>query len=192
MFRKAVVTIFTWPVWGLMALMAATRFHHFGDFQTFPDASLAVFFLAGLFAANPWAFVILLLEASLIDTLAIGLGGVSGWCVTPAYLFLLPTYGIMWLGGRWTRRFQPDGISGIVSALATLLAMTVLAFLVSNLGFFLLSGYFDDLSLADYSTRVATYFPQYLMTTLLYTALVLTGRWLWRQLWAAGPAIAQK
>jgi len=33
----------------LIALMALTRFHHFGDVLHLPDASLAVFFFAGFY-----------------------------------------------------------------------------------------------------------------------------------------------
>jgi hypothetical protein len=32
--------------------------------------------------------------------IAIMLGGVSDWCVTPAYGFLIPTYACLWYGGR--------------------------------------------------------------------------------------------
>ncbi len=192
MLKKEEDAIFTWPLWGLMALMAATRFHHFGDLRTLPDASLAVFFLAGLFVANPWAFVILLIEAGLIDYLAIHFGGVSGWCVTPAYLFLIPTYGILWLGGRRSRGFSPDTVTGIVSTLGAVLVAAMLAFLLSNAGFYLLSGYFDGLGPVEYSTRVVSYLPPYLMSTFTYSALVLAGLWLWRHLSAPGPALPHK
>ncbi len=168
-------------VWGPMALMAATRFHHFGDFKTLPDASLAAFFLAGLFAGHPGWFGILLLEAGLIDYLAITYGGVSGWCVTPAYLFLVPTYGAMWLGGRWCRRYRLDETSGLIVSLATLAGTTLLAFLISNASFYLLSGYFDSLSPLEYATRVARHLLPYLGTTLAYAVLVLGGLWLGRQ-----------
>ncbi len=192
MFRKRATTISTWPAWGLMALMAATRFHHFGDLQTLPDASLAVFFLAGLFVTNPWLFAFLLVEAGLIDYLAINLGGVSGWCVTPAYLFLLPTYGVMWLGGRFSRRFKTGELNGITLALAVSTGMTVLAFLISNTSFYFLSGYFDHLSLTDYFNQVIAYLPRYLTSTIAYTSLILAGNWLWRQTMMTPPATSHK
>ncbi len=192
MLRNKVVKIFTWPAWGLMALMAATRFHHFGNFQTLPDASLAVFFLAGLVVPGPWLLPLLLTEAGLIDYLAIHFGGVSGWCVTPAYLFLIPTYAVMWAGGRWSRRRQLDEVIGIGATLGILVGVTVVAFLLSNSSFYLLSGYFDTLGPAEYSTQIATYLPRYVFTTLGYTALILAGRWLWHQFSTTGPALLHK
>jgi hypothetical protein len=40
----------------LAALRAATRFHHFGSAMYLPDASLAVFFLGGLYLRRALAF----------------------------------------------------------------------------------------------------------------------------------------
>lgn len=137
--------------------MAATRFHHFGDFQPLPDASLAAFFLAGLFIASPWGFATLLVVAGLIDYLAIAHGGVSGWCVTPAYLFLISTYGAMWLGGRLSRRQALDETTGVAAIFAILAGSTWIAFLISNASFYALSGYFDDLDLRTYAVRILPY-----------------------------------
>ena len=63
----------------LVLVMAATRYHHFGDALHLPDASLAVFFLAGVLALPLAVFPVLLLEAGVIDLLAIGMGGVSDY-----------------------------------------------------------------------------------------------------------------
>ncbi len=172
-------TVLNFPALGLMALMVATRFHHFGDFKTLPDASLAVFFLAGLWLARPWFFVALLALAGLIDYLAIHAGGVSGWCVTPAYLFLLPTYGVMWLGGYYCQRFSGSW-QGLIAILGVCAGATVVAFCISNLSFYWLSGYFNALPLAEYLNRVSRYLPSYLAVTLAYGALLLGGCWLWK------------
>ena len=76
----------------LAAVMAATRFHHFGSAISLPDASLAIFFLAGFYLRSPLLFAGFLAEAALVDYLAITYGGVSDWCISPAYVFLIPTY----------------------------------------------------------------------------------------------------
>ena len=174
-------------IWGLMALMAATRFHHFGDFQTLPDASWAVFFLAGLFVPHAWGFALLLLEAGLIDWIATQFAGISDWCITPAYLFLVPTYGVLWLAGIGCRRCGLDQAAGLIRALLVLTVAVGIAFTISNASFYLLSGYFGQLSAGDYIRRITGYFPSYLLTTLAYTSLVLAGRWLWRQWIAPAP-----
>jgi hypothetical protein len=159
----------------LILLMAATRYNHFGSSLSLPDASLAVFLLAGLLLARlNWlsllAFAFLLLEAGGIDYYAINVAGASDWCVTPAYWFLIPTYASMWLGGRWfaTRQqytWNSLALFGIVSCLAT-----TTAFLISNGSFFLLSGRYSEMSAAEYTGRVAQYYPSYLSGSLIYLA----------------------
>ncbi|GAB4354210.1 MAG: hypothetical protein ACPW60_13910 [Methylohalobius sp. ZOD2] len=179
--------VFTLPAWGLLALMAATRFHHFGDFQTLPDASLAVFFLSGLLIADRRLFPVLLAAAGLIDYLAVAHAGVSDWCVTPAYLFLIPTYTALWLGGRWSRRFALDEAAGLARTLVALLASTLVAFLISNTSFYALSGYFNGTDFESYSVRMIPYLTPYVAAPLAYAALILAGRWGWRQLASGLP-----
>ena len=109
-------------------LMAATRFHHFGSALFLPDASLAVFFLAGFYLSGVMALAVLLLEAGLIDYLAITMGGVSDWCVTPAYWFLIPTYACLWCGGRWYAGRRRRVWSTLLPLIGTLLFSVSLAF----------------------------------------------------------------
>lgn len=162
-----------WVSLGLVMLMGVTRFHHFGTLTMPPDASWAIFFLAGLYLSSFWMFPLLLFEAGLIDYLAISFAGTSDWCVTPAYLFLIPTYGALWFGGRWCRQFKGVDKTVLLSIAAALIVSTGLAFLISNGSFYLLSDRFHDLSWVEYSSRVVKYFPPYLLTTLLYTSVAL-------------------
>ncbi len=154
---------------GLSALMAVTRFHHFA---LLPDASLAVFFLTGLWAL-PWGLPLFLAEAALIDYLAVSYGGVSSWCITPAYPFLIPTYGALWLGGRLSQRH-----AHLAAIFTTLAGATLIAFLISNLSFYALSGYFAATELKTYALQVLPYLAPYLLAPLAYTALILAACWL--------------
>jgi hypothetical protein len=167
---------------GLAALMAVTRYHHFGSAIQLPDASWAVFFLAGMSLRSAGWFAALLAEAAAIDFLAITVGGASGWCVTPAYPFLAFAYGALWLAGRWCGREGAGGGRGWARAAAALLAGVTAAFLISNGSFYLLSGYFSELTWTEYAARVARYYPRYALYTFLYAGLVLVGyhvlRWL--------------
>src|ERR1019366_1511685 len=90
---------------GLVLAMVLTRFNHFGSSVALPDASLAVFFLGGLYLAKApgarWIFAALLVEAALVDYYAITVIGTSAWCVTSAYGFLALAYGAMWFAGNW-------------------------------------------------------------------------------------------
>src|SRR5204862_7022694 len=85
----------------LALLMAVTRYHHFGSPLQLPDASTAVFFLAGLYVPSVTALPGLLVLAGVLDYLTVDAGGVGAWCITPAYAYLIPTYAAPWLGGRW-------------------------------------------------------------------------------------------
>lgn len=160
----------------LILLMAATRYNHFGSSISLPDASLAVFLLAGfLMARSTWpallAFVFLLLEAGGIDYYAINVAGVSDWCVTPAYWFLIPTYASMWLGGRWFAVRQQNSWQSLALFGGVSLIATSVAFLISNASFFLLSGRYTEMSVAEYAGRVTQYYLPYLSGSLMYLAL---------------------
>lgn len=160
----------------LALLMAATRFNHFGSSISLPDASLAVFLLAGFFTARlTWpallAFVLLILEAGGIDYYAINVAGVSDWCVTPAYWFLIPTYACMWLVGRWFASRQQYNFNSLALFCGASWLSITAAFLISNASFYLLSGRYSDMKLAGYADRVAQYYPSYLAGSMTYLAL---------------------
>jgi len=155
----------------LALLMVATRFHHFGSATHLPDASLAVFFLGGFYLRRPALLGCYLAEAALIDYLAITLGGVSDWCVTPAYAFLIPTYASLWFGGAWyARRHRMEWRTLAPFFGAVLLAVSA-AFLISNASFYLLSGYFQQMSWIEYASRVAKYFLPYASAAVAYVVL---------------------
>jgi hypothetical protein len=85
----------------LLLLMIATRGHHFGTLHNSPGATWAVFFLAGVYLRVVWVLPGLLAMTWVLDFVAYTWGGSSGFCLTRAYLFLLPAYGALWLAGCW-------------------------------------------------------------------------------------------
>ena len=159
----------------LAALMAATRFNHFGSAVSLPDASLAVFFLGGLYLARSarWslaAFIALVLEAGLIDYYATSLQGTSDWCMTPAYWFLIPTYGSLWFVGHWFALRQTMERKGFIRLIFAAWAASSFAFVFSNAAFYLLSEHFADMGVVEYTARVAQYYASYVSVALLYIA----------------------
>jgi hypothetical protein len=155
----------------LAAVMAVARFHHFGSTISLPDASLAVFFLAGFYLRSPLLFAGFLAEAALIDYVAITYGGVSGWCISPAYVFLIPTYASVWFAGRWVAAHYRHAWRTLTLLFAALAVGVTVAFLISNGSFYLLSGRFPQMSVAEYSARVAKYFLPYAMSTFVYVMI---------------------
>jgi len=167
----------------LAVLMAATRFNHFGTAVSLPDASYAVFFLGGLYLAgfaraSAVAFVALVLEAGLIDYYATSVQGVSDWCMTPAYWFLIPTYASLWMVGRWVALRQlaqeqtMESRSLAELALAAWVASSF-AFVFSNATFYLFSGRYAEMSALEYASRVDQYYVSYVSVAMLYIACVI-------------------
>ncbi len=153
----------------LLFVLALTRVGHFGSVVSLPDASLAVFLLGGLWLGGAGYFAALMALALGIDVYLAQSATEAGWCLTPAYWGLLPTYGVMWLAGRWLSKGAED--TSLLRYAAVSLAATVMAFLISNTTFWAYSGYFGDMTAADYAQAVARYFPSYLGSTALYLAL---------------------
>ncbi len=162
----------TWGIAALIVLMAMTRYNHFGSSVALPDASYAVFFLGGLFLGRMRGglaiLALLLVEAALVDYFAINFRDVSAWCVTPAYGFLVFAYASLWFVGRWyAPRHNLTG-KGLLGLFAAAVAAVSLAFVIANVSFYLLAGYFGSMSVAEYASRVAQYYGSYIEVAVIY------------------------
>jgi hypothetical protein len=130
---------------GLALVMGVTRFHPSLLHHALWDASWGVFFLAGFWLRGQgrWAFPLLMVEAVLVDYFVISGAGLDFWshyCVSPAYWFLLPSYGALWLGGSWlAKRQQGLNLRTLGLAAATLLVAEGVCYLVSNASFYWIS-----------------------------------------------------
>ena len=155
----------------LVLLMALTRSHHWATLHALPDASWAVFFLAGVYLRPFWTAPVLMLGAALVDYVAITWGGVSGFCVSPAYWFLIPTYGALFLAGRVYARHHRLSWSALPWLLGSALAGAVLAELFSSGGFYFFSGRFAEPSMGEFIPRLVKYFPHMLSTMAAYLGL---------------------
>lgn len=155
----------------LIALMAATRGHHFATLgQVLPAASWAVFFLAGVYLRPVWMLAGLLGLAALLDYAAVGWGGVNAFCLSPAYGALVPAYGALWLAGRWyagRHRFAPVTL---VSLAASVLAGAFVCELISSGAFYYFSGRFAAPTAAEFVSRTVTYFPLFLGSMAFWVA----------------------
>ncbi|WP_051362255.1 hypothetical protein [Solimonas soli] len=166
--RTSQLTIF-----GLLALlMLSTRYAHFAQL---PDASWATFFAGGFYFAGRRGlavFAALMLESAAIDYIVIQHLGISNYCVTPAYAFLVPTHAALWLGGAWLRRgysFRP--VTLLRFAMAAIIA-THLAYLISNGSFYWLGGRYADPNAAEYLARFAQYYVNFTTVTPGYLAII--------------------
>ncbi len=146
----------------LAALVITTRGHHFASINFLPSASLAVFFLAGLYLRPAWLFPALLALCAGLDYSAITYGNVSSFCVTPAYGFLLPAYGVMWLAGRWFAKRYSFSSNAILPLLGSVSVAATVSELFSSGGFYFFGGRYTDPTLAVFGERLMKYFPHQL------------------------------
>jgi hypothetical protein len=154
----------------LAVLMAATRIHHFGIGVVAPDASTAVFLLAGLMLGSPLWFGGFALLAVGLDAVALGLVGVADACMTPGYWLLFAGYLALWGAGRLSRRMARLDLARGVRLTGLTVLGTGAFFLLSNLGYYFGGGYDMSMGAAEYVSRVGGYFPAYFVSTLIYTA----------------------
>lgn len=164
---------------GLVLSMALTRFNHFGSSVALPDASLAAFFLGGLYLAKfsgaRWVFVGLLAVAALVDYCAIAMDGVSNWCMTSAYGFLAFAYGAMWFAGSWFAPRLTLTTKNLLGLFTLVGVATTIAFVISNLSFFLFSGRYAEMTFLEYTSRVEQYWGSYVGVAVLYVACALAA-----------------
>lgn len=152
-------------------LMAATRGHHFGALEYVPTASWAVFFLAGIYHSSRWIFPMLLAEAALLDFAAGAWGGIDSFCVSPAYGFLLPAYGMLWGAGRWYAWRHQEKTATLLPLTVSLFVGTILCELISSGSFYFFSGRFEQTNLIQFASRFAKYFPWSFSAVLFYTGI---------------------
>lgn len=161
--------------WLLGALMVFTRQC---DFAGVADASWAVFFLGGLYIGSSRVFALFMLLAVLVDYVATQHLGVSSYCLSPAYVFLLPAYATLWWGGRWlARRWNPAQPLRTLALTAASLAIAVSAcFVISNASFYWLAARSAPPTLAGWRENFADWYGYFLAVPFAYVSAVLAIR----------------
>lgn len=160
----------------LALLMAASRGHAFDHFSP-PDASWAVFFIAGfhLRGAWRWAFPALMLLAVGVDWWVINGQGIDFWnhyCVSAAYWFLVPAYAAMWLGGAWVRRGYARADWESLGRLALAFVGSVLAcHLLAQGSFYWLSDSVADPTVAGWWKNYTDWLAPYMVTAANYVGI---------------------
>jgi len=167
-------------------VMVATRSHHF---NALPDASWAVFFLAGFYLSKGkpeepvtlaggsfrWAFPLLMALAVAIDYAVISAQGIDFWshyCVSPAYWFLVPSYAALWFGGAWLRaRYRGLHLrEGALLVVSVMLAAS-LCYLISNGSFYWISPNVPARSFGGWITNLGDWYLPFMQTTLIYVGI---------------------
>lgn len=158
----------------LALLMIATRVNHFA---AIPDASWAVFFIAGfhLRAWTRWAFPLLMVLALVIDVLVIRASGIGYWqhyCVSPGTALLIPAYFSLWAGGALLRQgYRSATWTALGKGVALLLVAVAVCQLFAQGGFYWTSDVIAEPTFAGWAKNYADWFLPYLRTTAMYVGL---------------------
>jgi len=165
------------PALAIGALLALalllTRGHHFASLEALPSASWAVFFLGGVFLRRALPFALLVALAAALDFAAVTWGGVSGFCTSPAYPFLLPAYGSLWLAGRWFSQRHGLSTATLLPFAGSALVGAHLCELISSGAFYVFSGRFADPTLVGFGERLVRYYPKALEAFGFWLAVAL-------------------
>jgi len=158
----------------LAFLMIMTRSHHFAAMHTLPGASWAVFFLAGIYLRSVSSLAGLLALAWLLDFSAYVWGdSSSNYCLTYAYVFLLPAYGSLWLAGRWFASRYEFSWRTLLPLFSSMTVGLILCELFSSGGFYFFSGRFAETTLTGFGERLIDYFPLYVESFLFYVVIAI-------------------
>lgn len=168
--RDAVILV------ALALLMLVSRYHHFGTRFSLPDASFAIFFLAGLYLRRPVFFVSLAVEAVVIDYVTITYLGVSNWCWTPAYAGLAISYLALWGGGFFCHRLRSNASGGLALYGLVAFASASAAYLISDGAFYWLSGRITAPNLSGYWLHMTKYYVSYVSVACAYIAAIEIAR----------------
>lgn len=164
----------------LALLLIATRGQHFATLHSLPGASWAVFFLVGVYLRPVWVLPALLAFVWGLDfaphllsgaSLAEIVNGGQAFCLTPAYVFLLPAYGALWLAGRWYAGRHSFALRTLPPLVTAAFAGAAVCELFSSGGFYFFSGRFAEPTLAEFAGRLVTYFPRYLQSLAFYVSI---------------------
>jgi hypothetical protein len=154
----------------LTLLMLATRTHHFSSLNHLPSASIAIFFLAGMYLRSIKTFWFFYILSITIDLGSSYYRGQFGDCITTSYPALVFSYAAMFSLGFYSKpnwRKNIWQINVIQISFALFIASSI-AFFISNGSYYALSGKFPELSWAEYAMRVDKYYFKSISNPIFY------------------------
>ena len=157
----------------LTALMVVTRSGHLGTAWSPPDATWAVLYIAGFYFGRDWRWALpaLLCTAMAVDFIVIRDFGVSSYCVTVAYVFMLPAYAALWSAGAWMRRAYRHEPADLARWVASLGLAGSLCFFLTNATFYWLGGRITNPSLAGWWHSFTHWYPGFVGVPFVYAGI---------------------
>ncbi|MDQ5769041.1 hypothetical protein [Thiothrix subterranea] len=159
-----------WLVGSILLLAMLVTRAHITDHLL--DASWAVFFLAGFYLRNVLAFGVFMAVAVAIDYVGITKFGVSDFCVSQAYVALVPAYGALFIAGRWLAgHYQGETLATLGKLVLAVVVGFAVSELISSGSFYAFSGKFAEFSVVELGKRLMKYAPHGLYVTGLYVTV---------------------
>ena len=155
----------------LFLVMFATRLH----FSThLADASVAVLFLAGFYLRQALVCGVMIASAFFIDYLAITYIHHNNFCITSAYIALIPAFALTFLAGRgFANAYRGESWQSLFK----LTYFGVLGFLayeiIASGSFYLFSEYFKDRDFNGLVMHLSRYAPHGLTIFAFYIGLTV-------------------
>lgn len=145
----------------MMFLMILTRGYQSTSYLDvhLPDFTLAAIFITGVYFKNFLAPLPLIVAAVLIDWVSINYYGASNFCVTKAYVMLLPAYYFTYLIAHPLTSLKFDSLKQALTISLTLLFAISLEWLITSASFYWMSPYFPDANLTGFALRIEKYAP---------------------------------
>ena len=133
----------------------------------------AVLYLAGFYFGREWRWALpaLLGTAMAVDFVVIRDFGVSSYCVTAAYVFMLPAYAALWLGGAWMRRAYRHEPADLARWAVSLGLTASLCFLLTNATFYWLGGRIAEPSLGGWWQTFTHWYPGFVGVSFVYVGI---------------------
>lgn len=156
----------------LAALLFATRGQHLPVVrEALPSGSWAVFFLVGVYLRPAWALAVFFGLASFLDFASINWQGVSDYCISPAYVALIPGYAALWFGGRWFAARYTEKPIDLARLGVSAVASTFVCQLITSGAFYFFSGRFAEPTFVEFANRIAKYYPLFGGSTAFWIAV---------------------
>ena len=130
-------------------------------------------YLAGFYFAGQWRWALptLLCAAVIVDFVVIRYLGVSSYCVTMAYAFMLPAYSLLWCGGAWLRHTYRHESRDLVRCAASLALAASLCFFVTDTSFYWLGSRVPHASVAGWWAAFGHWYPDFLVVSFIYVGI---------------------
>lgn len=164
-----------WAILILMSLMLITRGHSnpLNTLIHLPDFTLPALFIAGVYLRNLLIPLSMIALAMGIDWYVISYNGVSNFCITDAYMMLIPAYMAMFIGGNLLNSLAINSIGSLAKVFFVVMITGFIEWFISSASFYWMAPYFTDPNWAGFMPRIEKYAPGAMLNLMKWMVAVV-------------------